>query len=142
MSSIVKFFVAARADAFDALNSGPDASFRVISFGNFDAEEALLDWESHLTGNSFEALVEEDIPEVVAEGDGGPAVFLLSDSLLNAFASSSTSQIDDLAQWWVNEKADSGMEIGLPISLSILHTLVDLTRQEREHQEGIYCWTS
>ncbi|MEV6655404.1 hypothetical protein [Streptomyces sp. NPDC051219] len=142
MSSIVKFFAATKVDALDALNSGPDASFRVISFGNFDAEEALLDWESHFTGRSFEALVEEDIPEVVAESDGGPAVFLLSDSLLDAFSSSSTSQIEELAQWWVNEKAESGMEIDLPVSLGILRALVELTRQEREPQEGIYCWTS
>jgi hypothetical protein len=141
MSSIVKFFVATRADAFDMLQTGPDVSFRVASFGNFDAEEALLDWESRLTGRSFETLVHEDIPEMLVEDESGMAVFAMSDTLVNSFASASGSQIEDLAEWWVNEKSGSGMEIALPVALDILRQLVDLVLVQRKSGERIYCWT-
>ncbi|MFF7881750.1 hypothetical protein ACH40F_16550 [Streptomyces sp. NPDC020794] len=142
MSSIVKFFVASREGATDALSSGPDSSLRAAVFGNFDAEEALLDWESSLTGIPFESLVESDLPEVVAEVDDGPMVFRLSDELVSSLTSASSSGIHELALWWVGEKSANGIEIELPIALGILQSLVDLTRSADESGMGVYCWTS
>lgn len=142
MSSIVKFFVAAREGAVDALALGPDSSFRTLSFGNFDAEEALLDWEAHLAGVSFESLVDGDFPEVIAEDDEGASVFLLSDDLMDSLAAASDSEINELALWWVAEKSADGIEIELPVASLILKSLVDLIREEREPGQHVYCWAS
>lgn len=142
MSNIVKFFVATRAGALGVMNSGVDASFRTASFGNFDVEEALLDWEAHLTGQSFESLVGQGLPLAVADDEAGSAVFLLSDELLAQLLAASSSQIDELAGWWVQEKAANGVEIDRSIALIILQELVDLIRQERGTDEGVYCWTT
>ncbi|MFI6550544.1 hypothetical protein ACIBO9_45630 [Streptomyces prunicolor] len=140
MSNIIKFFVTTRDHALAALAAGPDASIRVATFGNFDAEEALLEWESHLTGRSFNALVGEDTPEVVAEIEDGPIVLALSAELTEALTSQNRS-IDELARWWVSEKADDGMELEPLIASEILHELVDLINQEREVGKDVYCWT-
>jgi hypothetical protein len=140
MSNIIKFFVTTRTQALAALTAGPDTSIRVATFGNFDAEEALLEWESHLTGRSFDALVAEDLPEVVAEIEDGPVVLALSAELTEALTSQNRS-IDELAHWWVDEKADDGMEIEPLIASEILQELVDLINQEREAGEHVYCWT-
>ncbi|UUU34851.1 hypothetical protein JIX56_36135 [Streptomyces sp. CA-210063] len=141
MSSIVKFFVATREDAIDTLNTGPIASTRIISFGNFDAEEALLDWEAHLTGKTFSELLDNDVPEEVAESDDGPVVLLLSDALLNSLSSASSSQLDELAMWWASKKAVEGIEIDPPLAANILQELVELIHQQREPDESVYCWT-
>ncbi|MFF1961120.1 hypothetical protein ACFVWX_29630 [Streptomyces sp. NPDC058220] len=142
MSSIVKFFAAANEGAVDALAGGPNSSFRALSFGNFDAEEALLDWEAHLTGVSFESLVDRDFPEIIAEGDEGASVFLLSDALVNSLAVASDSEVRELALWWVGEKSVDGFEIELPVASVILQSLVDLTREELQPGTHVYCWTS
>lgn len=143
MSNIVKFFAAARADALGALDSGPNTLVPVATFGNFDAEEALLDWEAHLTGRTFESLVEDDIPDVVAEGsEGGPIVLSLSDDLMDALTTASSSQIDDLSRWWAGEKADGGTEISPSVASEILQELTGLIRQARDSGEGVYCWMS
>jgi len=71
MSNIVKFFAATNDGAVDSLRLGPDSSLNTITFGNFDAEEAILDWEARLTGIPFNSLVECDSPEVIAESEGG-----------------------------------------------------------------------
>ncbi|MER6243118.1 hypothetical protein [Streptomyces griseorubiginosus] len=142
MSSIVKFFVASREGATGALSSGPDSSLRSAVFGNFDAEEALLDWESSLTGIPFESLVESDLPEVFAEVDDGPMVFRLSDELLGSLTSASSSEIHELALWWVEEKSANGMEIEFPVALSILQSLVELALSADGPGMGVYCWTS
>jgi hypothetical protein len=140
MSSIVKFFVATQEDAIDALDTGPIASTHVISFGNFDVEEALLDWESHLTGQTFSELLENDVPEEIGESDGGAVVLLLSEALLNSLTSASSSRIDELAMWWAGKKATDGIEIDPPLAADILQELVELVRRQRERDENVYCW--
>lgn len=70
MSIIIKFFVAPDHDAAAAVvEVGPDDFFESLTFGNFDAEEALIEWESIFTGQTFEGLVAADVPEVVADPD-------------------------------------------------------------------------
>jgi hypothetical protein len=142
VSSIVKFFVASEKGAVDALALGPDSSFRTLPFGNFDAEEALLDWEAHLAGVSFESLVDGDFPQVIAEDDGGASVFLLSDGLVDSLTAASDSEVNELALWWVAEKSADGIEIELPVASLILKSLVDFIREEREPGQRVYCWAS
>ncbi|MEU6098621.1 hypothetical protein [Streptomyces sp. NPDC047079] len=143
MSNAVKFFVAPREDAVGVLNTGPGTQFPMAWFGNFDVEEALLDWEAYLRGRSFEELVEEDLPEVIAEIEEGPAIFAISDDLIEALASASNSQIEELIQWWVAEKENDGMAIDRSAASAILHSLVELITRKREIGEcaQVYCWT-
>ncbi|MFJ5535169.1 hypothetical protein [Streptomyces sp. NPDC093261] len=143
MSNTVKFFVASREDAIGALEAGPGVQFPMAWFGNFDAEEALLDWEARLCGRSFEELVEDDLPEVIAEIEEGPAIFAVSDALADALGSASNHQIEELVRWWVAEKANDGMTIDQPIAFTILHGLAELIIQKREigEQVQVYCWT-
>ncbi|MFG2969185.1 hypothetical protein ACGFZS_38550 [Streptomyces sp. NPDC048288] len=140
MSSVVKFFVAERVDAVAALSAGPDPSLSSLTYGNFDAEEALLDWESQFTGRRFDELVEEDFPEVVAEEDEGAVVLLLSDALVGALSAESESRVAEVAEWWVQEKDDQGWQIDLAVASEILQRLAGMARQERRAGEDIYCW--
>ncbi|MFE5511134.1 hypothetical protein ACFQ9J_11055 [Streptomyces sp. NPDC056529] len=143
MSTIVKFFVASPSDAADSLNCGPNGSLRTVESGNFDVEEALLDWEAHLTGSALEELVDREVPEVFAESEEeGPIVFLLSDALLESFSSSSSFQVGELAKWWVEKKSQDGFPIDLFIASEILQDLVHLIHEERLPGENVYCWTS
>jgi len=141
VSTIVKFFAATQQEAVDALDSGPDPSLHVAVFGNFDAEGALLEWEEGLTGTAFMSLVEKDLPEVVAEIEGGPLVLRISAELLNALTSASSARINELAAWWVQEKSADGVEIELSVAEEILRILADLVRAAREADLGVYCWT-
>lgn len=140
MSTIVKFFVAKDEEAIDALGFGPDSSFRVEVFGNFDAEEALLAWEAGLSGVPFDSLVESDLPEVVAEVDGGPMLLRVSDALASSLAAASRVRIHELAASWV-ESAD-GINVELPAAAGILRSLMDLARSASEPGVGVYCWIS
>ncbi|WP_395293643.1 hypothetical protein ACF9IK_08540 [Kitasatospora hibisci] len=54
MSIVIKFFAAADAEAAAAVaQGGPDAVFGSLTFGNFDVEEALIEWEGIFTGRSL-----------------------------------------------------------------------------------------
>ncbi|MGA3563513.1 hypothetical protein [Melissospora conviva] len=135
MSSIVKFFVATKEEALRSLASGPDSS-SALSFGNFDAEEALLDWESRLTGSSFESLVSGDLPEVVAEVEDGATVLLLSGPLVESLAGISDLEVDELVRWW----AELTVGIELPAASAILKDLVCMIREARNLGKSVYCW--
>ncbi|GAA4084880.1 hypothetical protein [Actinomadura miaoliensis] len=140
MSTIVQFFVATRASARAALLGGPSASRTVVECGNFDVEEALLDWEAHCAGRSFEEIAEAGLPEVLAEIEDGPAVFSLSDTLVRSLGTASSSEIDELARWWVERKAEDGAELDPFVALGILRELAELIRGERDSEEHVYCW--
>ncbi len=142
MSSIVKFFVATEADAADALTGGPGTAPPTLNFGNFDAEEALLYWEAELTGRSFEDLVNDDLPEIVAESEDGPMVLALSGALSASLAAADAARLAELAQWWVDKKAEVRVRIETVIATDILRQLADLTRRQRKPDERVYCWVS
>lgn len=142
MSSIVRFFVASPADAAGSLAHGPGASLRSVDLGNFDAEEALLDWEAHLTGSTFDDLLDRNIPEILAEEEDGAIVFLLSADLLGKLASLSDTQIDEMANWWSGKKAQDGFPIDVSVARQILQGLIRLIREERSPEQHVYCWTA
>jgi hypothetical protein len=142
VSSIVKFFAATQEEAVAALHSGPDPSLPVAVFGNFDAEEALLEWEEGLTGTPFVSLVEKDLPDVVAEIEDGPLLLRISAELSNSLASASSARIRDLAEWWMAEKSAGGAEIEHSAAVGILQTLADLARSACQADVDVYCWIS
>ncbi|MFJ6769906.1 hypothetical protein ACIQOV_02800 [Kitasatospora sp. NPDC091257] len=111
MSIIIKFFVAPDDKAAAAVvEHGPGEAFESLVFGNFDVEEAMIEWEGILTGRSFEELVEADEPAVVADpGDGeGPMVLAASTALQDALAVADTPRLVEVSELWAQERAAEG----------------------------------
>ncbi|WP_369387142.1 hypothetical protein AB5J72_05630 [Streptomyces sp. CG1] len=145
MSIAIKFFVAPDHDAAAAVvEGGPDGVFESLTFGNFDAEEALIEWESIFTGRSFEELVAADEPEFVADpGDGeGPVVLAASRSLQDALAAADEYRLVEVSRLWVAERAADGEVFDQEIAAWILSGVADLARAIGEQEEGLYCWTA
>lgn len=143
MSIIIKFFVAPDRDAAAAVvEGGPDGVFESLTYGNFDAEEALIEWESIFTGRGFEELVAADEPEVVADpGDGeGPVVLAASRVLQDALAAADEHRLVEASQLWVQERAADGEVFGLERATEVLSGLAELARAIGEQEESLYCW--
>jgi hypothetical protein len=66
MSIIIEFFTAPDDTAAAGIaDRGPTGAFDSLACGNFDATEAVIEWESIFTGQSFETLVSADEPRGV-----------------------------------------------------------------------------
>ncbi|WP_308286433.1 hypothetical protein [Streptomyces griseorubiginosus] len=116
--------------------------FESLTYGNFDAEEALIEWESIFTGRGFEELVAADEPEVVADpGDGeDPVVLAASRVLQDALATADEHRLVEVSQLWVQERAADGEVFGLETAAEVLSGLVDLAWVVGEQGESLYCW--
>ena len=145
MSTIIKFFVAPDHTAAAAVvEVGPDDFFESLTFGNFDAEEALIEWESIFTGQTFEGLVAADVPEVVADpGNGeGPVVLAASRALQDALAVAEEQRLVEVSRLWVAERAAYGEVFDEGIAVRILSGLAGLVRVIGRKPGGLYCWTA
>lgn len=145
MSTIIKFFVAPdHAAAAAVVEVGPDDFFESLTFGNFDAEEALIEWESIFTGQAFEDLVATDVPEVVADpGDGqGPVVLAASRALQDALTVADEQRLVEVSRLWVAERAADGEVFDEGITVRILGGLAGLVRAIGRKPGGLYCWTA
>ena len=94
------FFVAPDAEAAAAVaEGGPDGVFGSVTFGNFDVEEALIEWEGIFTGRSFEEVLDDDVPETVVDPDDGegPLVLAVSGTLRDAYAQSSDWTVPEIS---------------------------------------------
>ncbi|MDR6980751.1 hypothetical protein J2X68_007493 [Streptomyces sp. 3330] len=107
MSIIVRFFMAPDdTSAALTLRSGPGRACGSLSFGNFDPEEAVVEWECLLAGGSFEELAEAGEPRVVAgEDNGGCAVFAISPRLSTALMDAGGPELGEVAASWVQLRA-------------------------------------
>ncbi|MFE1291513.1 hypothetical protein [Streptomyces sp. NPDC058751] len=141
MSIIVEFFTAPDdASAALVLGAGPRHASESLSFGNFDPEEAVVEWECLLAGGSFENLVEAGEPRLVAgHDDGGSVVFVISPRLFTALAEAERSELDDAAVSWAAWRARDGETIGTDIASVILGELAALVRSARHQGQGVYC---
>ncbi|MGW8995022.1 hypothetical protein ACWGRF_34515 [Streptomyces zhihengii] len=144
MSIIVKFFMAPNdTSASLALHSGPGQAFESLSFGNFDPEEAVLEWECLLAGGSFEELIEADEPRTVAGQDNdGPVVFALSPCLSAALADAEHARLRDVAASWTRLRAQDGEVIGTEIAEAIVGDLAALVSSARRQNQSVYCWAA
>ncbi|XUL92079.1 hypothetical protein ACQ86D_40325 [Streptomyces galilaeus] len=143
MSTIVKFFAAPGHEAAAAvMDGGPDGVFESLSFGNFDAEEALLEWESVFTGRSFDVLVAAGQPEVVADPcDGeGPMLFAASKALQEALAAAGQSRLVEVGRLWVEERAASGEAFDQETATGILSDPARLAHGLRGQDHRLYGW--
>ncbi|WP_426567402.1 hypothetical protein [Streptomyces canus] len=144
MSIIVEFF-AAPDDASAALvrQTGPGRAFESLSFGNFDPEEAVVEWECLFTGVSFEQLVEADESRLVADqDDDGCVVFAISPRLSAALAEAERSELKDAAAAWSFQRAEDGEVIDPEIAEAILSDLTALVSSARRHGQNVYCWVA
>lgn len=142
MSIIVEFFMAPDdTAAASVLLPGPRRSFESRSFGNFDPEEAVAEWECLLSGGRYEDLVEAGEPRLVAGQDGdGCVVLVLSPRLFAALAAAEPSELTDAAVSWTERRSADGEVIDTEIAEAILTDLAGLARGARRHGQGVYCW--
>ncbi|MFD9105192.1 hypothetical protein ACFVZN_29495 [Streptomyces virginiae] len=144
MSIIVKFFVALDdTSAGLALKTGPGRAFESLSFGNFDPEEAVVEWECLLAGGSFEELVEAGEPRIVAGQDNdGCVVFAISPRLTAALADAGHSRLRDVAASWAQLRAEDGEVIDTEIADGIVGDLAALVSSARRQNQNVYCWVA
>ncbi|WP_339133760.1 hypothetical protein WJM95_31105 [Streptomyces sp. f51] len=145
MSTVIKFFVAPDHEAAAGVaEGGPDGVFESLTFGNFDVEEALIEWESIFTGRSFEEVLDDDVPETVADPDDGegPLVLAVSRTLQAALSAAGKDRLAEVSQMWVAERAAEGEVFDPEIAVWILSGLANVTRTIGEEAEGLYCWVA
>ncbi|WP_037603336.1 hypothetical protein [Streptacidiphilus rugosus] len=145
MSIVIKFFVAPDAEAAAGVaEGGPDGVFESLTFGNFDVEEALIEWEGIFTGRSFEEVLDDDVPETVADlGDSeGPLVLAVSGTLQAALSSASEDRLAEVSLLWVAERAADGEVFDPEIAVWILGGLANVARTVGEGDEKLYCWVA
>ncbi|MCY1649652.1 hypothetical protein AB0L83_31445 [Streptomyces sp. NPDC052071] len=144
MSIIVKFFVAPDdTSASLALQTGPGRAFESLSFGNFDPEEAVVEWECLLADGSFEDLVEAGEPRIIAGlDDEGCVVFAISPRLSSALAEATHSRLSDVAASWTQLRAEDGEVIDTEIADVIVGDLAALVTSARRQNQSVYCWVA
>ncbi|MFE4694793.1 hypothetical protein ACFRH6_32660 [Streptomyces sp. NPDC056749] len=144
MSVIVEFFAAPDdTSAARALRTGPRRAFESLSFGNFDPEEAVVEWQCLLAGGSFDDLVDAGEPRPVAgQDDDGCLVLALSPRLAAALAEAAGPELQDAAVAWSSQRAADGEVIGTDIASVILGDLAALARSARRQGQEVYCWVA
>ncbi|MEU8674688.1 hypothetical protein [Streptomyces sp. NPDC048560] len=144
MSTIVEFFVAPDdTSAATTLQTGPRRAYESLSFGNFDPEEAVVDWECLLTDGSYEELIAADEPRLVAgRGNSGCVVFAISPRLSAALAEATESTLREVAALWVAQRAEDGEVIETDVTEAILGDLASLVSNARHQGQGVYCWVA
>ncbi|MFF5900623.1 hypothetical protein ACFY8O_32525 [Streptomyces argenteolus] len=144
MSIIVEFFAAPDdAAAARLLRTGPRRACESLSFGNFDPEEAVIEWECLLAGGDFDELAEAGEPRLVAgQEEDGCLVFALSNRLSAAFARAEQSDLRAAAAGWSSRRAKEGDVIEREIASVILGDLAALVSSARRQGHGVYCWTA
>jgi hypothetical protein len=141
MSIIIKFFMAPdNAAATGVLDSGPEGVLESLILGNFDVHGATIEWESILTGRSFEELVSMDEPRIVAEADSGSLVFAVSSALRDGLGAADDALLNDLAIEWSRREAEKGSEFELDVARLILGEVADLARSTSRRGYDLYCW--
>ncbi|MFI5755057.1 hypothetical protein [Streptomyces sp. NPDC051569] len=123
--------------------TGPGRAFESLSFGNFDPEEAVVEWECLLAGGSFEDLVEAGEPRIIAgQDDDGCVVFVMSPRLSAALAMAEGPRLRDVASSWAEQCAEDGEVIDPGTADAIVGELAALVSRARRRRQGVYCWVA
>ncbi|MEU7021691.1 hypothetical protein ABZ990_13660 [Streptomyces sp. NPDC046203] len=140
MSALVKSFVAPDDAAALTLRTGPGRASETLSLGNFDAEEAVVEWECLLADGDFDELVAAGEPRVVAgQDDDGCVVFALSTRLSAALVDAEYSGLRNAAAAWARLRADDGEDIDVAIAEAIVSDLAALASSAARWNQGVYC---
>ena len=138
MSSIIRFFVADDDEAAEAaVESGTVAG--AVTYGNFDADLGLLEWESLLTGRSFDEVLADSESAVISDDDEGALIIGASERLQAALGGASSGELDRVARLWAEERAREGEVLDPELALEIL---TELGRLSRAAEQRLYCWIS
>ncbi|MFE3907570.1 hypothetical protein ACFXPY_47060 [Streptomyces sp. NPDC059153] len=102
----------------------------------------MIEWESLLTGQSFEALVASDEPHTIADPgeEGGPLLFVISAALQGALAGASADRLAGVGEPWIQERAAEGEAFDPEMVGDLLSDLADLARSAEVRGHGLYCW--
>ncbi|GAA2482277.1 hypothetical protein [Winogradskya humida] len=138
MSEYVTFFLAREDSAAVATrNRGPVGGV-VGSF--FSADDAVVIWESLLTGRSVEELWETGGPRVVAPWvNDGSAVFALSDELTGRLLHADAAQLEKLAAQWSAMVARDGDELAADVALRVVTGVAGLAHEAVRAGWPVYC---
>jgi hypothetical protein len=142
MSIIIEFFTAPDDTAAAGIvDRGPTGAFDSLACGNFDATEAVIEWESIFAGQSFETLVSADEPRMVIgpdEGDGA-LVFAASGALQGALADAAPARLAEVGELWVAERAEDGEVFDPEMVGELMGDLAALARTARGRGHSLYC---
>jgi hypothetical protein len=144
MSQYIEFFAAPDDRAATAVHArGPKSSFTTVSGTFFDADDAVLSWESLMTGRARNDLVASGEPRMVAPWvNDGSAVFALSDQLIAHLVRAEPTQLREIAKAWLAELQHDGDDLDGDAALSILGGVADLARDATRAGRTMYCWVS
>ncbi|KKD09246.1 hypothetical protein [Streptomyces sp. WM6386] len=141
MSTVIDFFVAPDdTSAATALRARPGPARASLSLGNFDVEEAVVEWECLLVGGTFTDLVEAGEPRTVADRDEDEClVFALSPRLCAALAAAGQPRLRDVAVSWVDLRARDGEVFDPETAHGIVAGLAALAGSAGRREQGVYC---
>nr|WP_240982531.1 hypothetical protein [Streptomyces sp. S3(2020)] len=122
------------------MRARPGPAHEPLSVGNFDVEEAVVEWECLLVGTTFEDLVDAGEPRTVADRDEDEClVFALSPRLCAALAAAEESRLRDVARSWVEWRARDGEVFEPEIAHGIVGDLAALAGRAGRSEQGVYC---
>ena len=142
VSSIVEYFVAPTTEAAAAVvDHGPDKSWDVRTYGNFDAYTAMIEWESILTGRTFDDVLGDGGPQSIGgpENGEGPVLFAASSALKRALSDATQAELTELRQRWIQEQAEEGEEFDDELVEGLLEDVADLARIAGDDRL-LCCW--
>jgi hypothetical protein len=142
MGIVVEFFTAPDDDAARCVTrAGPEARFPTLSdYGNFLAFQAMMEWESLLTGRGFADLVEAGEPRVVAGRDGGAVIYAFSPVLQNSLAAADRAELIDVAARWVHDGESIGATLDPELAHALLQSVAEFARAADDRNHAVYCW--
>lgn len=140
MSILIEFFIAPDdAAAATALDGGPEGRFTTVSdYGSFLVFQAMVEWESLLTGREISDLLDADEPRTVAD-DGG-TVFAASPALQRALTTADEATLADLGRRWKQDPEGVAADFDPEMIDSLLQDLAELARTAGDQGYNLYCW--
>jgi hypothetical protein len=143
---IVTFFLAADDKAaIDLMADDSVDEFESVSYGNFDADEAVVEWTSILTGESFADLIAADEPRIlgVAEDpdgvEGSQLLFVIPAALQRALVDSDGASLVEVRDRWLAQRAEEGEEFDPELVDQLLNDLASLARMADGLGHSVYC---
>jgi hypothetical protein len=137
----VEFFIAPDAGAAARVRGlGTRGAFEALPGGIYDPADAVVEWESILTGRSFQTLVRAGEPRVVAEiANDGCYVFAVSERLVSLLATADQRRLDEVARQWARLRQEDGEDITDEEAVAHLRQLAGLARRAVDKWNGLFC---
>ena len=124
-------------------NQGPASAFPTVPGSFFSADDAIVAWESSLTGRSIEELWATGGPRLVAPWlNDGSAVFALSDELTTGLLHADPARLRSLATQWSTEVVWDGDELDADVALRVIMGVTELAREAVQAGRPVYCWVA